>query len=343
MAKKTPTADETQSWLVPLYNAVLICDEAKRQGVDPRELIRGTGLSLKELQDSDTLKSYDQIVALIDNALRLCPQPGLGLRIGRNESPTQWGIVGYAVMCCKSLRDMLAMLIKYHRVAASMAEFYLREEADMAFLEVRPPRAIHNALATVVEEHFSSIVSAARLLTGKNDLRPVEVQLTYARPAYARMYQEVFRCPVHFNRSQNSLAFGKKWLDAPIMHSSALSSQMAERLCEMQLRRQYLDHDIVHRVRYLLLQHTGTFPDAEGVAEFLHITSRTLRNQLRDQGTSFQAILDDVRQQLAINYLEASDLSLEDISGLVGFNDVSNFRRAFVKWTGKSPSYFRPA
>ncbi len=343
MARKSIATNETESWLVPLYNAVLIFEEAKRQGVDPRELIRGTGLSQKDLQDSDTLKSYDQIVTLIDNALRLCPLPGLGLRIGRNESPTQWGILGYAVMCCKTLRELLVMLIKYHRVAASMAEFYFREEKELAYLEVFPPRALHNALATVVEEHFSAIVSGARLLTGKTELRPIEVQLTYAKPAYARMYHEVFRCPVQFNCSLNSLAFGKKWLDAPFMHSSALSSQMAERICERQLRRQYLDHDIVHRVRYLLLQHTGAFPDAEEIAEFLHITSRTLRNQLHGQGTSFQAILDDVRQQLAINYLEASDLSLEDICGLVGFNDISNFRRAFTKWTGKSPSFFRPS
>ena len=149
-------------WLVPVYNAALFVREATRQGVDRRQLIKGTGFSLKDLEDSDTLKTYDQIVALIENARRLCPLPGLGLRVGRDQSPTQWGILGYAMMCCKTVRHMMAMLIKYHRIAASMAEFYFREERELAYLEIRPPRALHDALETVVEEHFSSIMSAVR-------------------------------------------------------------------------------------------------------------------------------------------------------------------------------------
>jgi len=71
------------------------------------------------------------------------------------------------------------------------------------------------------------------------------------------------------------------------------------------------------------------------------MTSRTLRNHLHAQGTSFQAILDNVRQQLAINYLEQTDLSVDYVCGLVGFNDPSNFRRAFRKWTGMNPSELR--
>jgi hypothetical protein len=179
MARTASSADEND-WLVPVYNAALFADEATRQGVDRRQLVKGTGFTLKELEDSDTLKSYDQIVALIENARRLCPLPGIGLRVGRDQSPTHWGILGYAMMCCKTVRHMMAMLIKYHRVAASMAEFYFREERDLAYLEVRPPRALHDALVTVIEEHFSSVMSGVKLLTGRADVRPEELRLSYA-------------------------------------------------------------------------------------------------------------------------------------------------------------------
>jgi AraC-like DNA-binding protein len=341
MAPRASLPDGTQDWLVPVYNAALFAQEATRQGVDRRQLIKGTGFSLKDLEDSDTLKTYDQIVALIDNARRLCPLPGLGLRIGRDQSPTQWGILGYAMMCCKTVRHMMAMLIKYHRIAASMAEFYFREEREFAYLEIRPPGVLHDALATVVEEHFSSVMSGMRLLTGRMDIRPTELRLSYAKPDYARLYGEVFGCPVHFSRPSNTLVLEKKWLNLPVTNSSFLSSQMAERICAMQLKRQYVEHDVVHRVRYLLLEHTSTFPDAEEIASILHMTSRTLRNRLHAQGTSFQAILDNVRQQLAINYLEQTDLSVDYICGLVGFNDASNFRRAFRQWTGMNPSDLR--
>ncbi len=334
-------ADGIRDWLVPIYNAVLVFEEATRQGVNARELIRGTGFSLDDLRNSETLKSYDQNLALIDNALRLCPLPGLGLRIGREESPTQWGILGYAVMCSKTLRDMIAMLLKYHRIAASLAEFYFHEQAGLAILEARPPRAIHDTLPFVVEEHFSSVLSVAKKLTDRADLRPVEVNLSYPKPRYAGMYREIFGCPVQFNRPSNTLVFDRKWLKSPIKYSSSLSSQMAERICEMQLRRQYIEHDLVHRVRYLLLEHADAFPSAEDIAEILQMTSRTLRTRLGEQGTSFQSILDDLRHQLALDYLGKSDLSLAEISALVGFTDPSNFRRAFKKWTGTSPSEYR--
>ena len=335
--------EEIRDWLVPVYNAVLVYEEAMRQGVSARDLIRGTGFSIADLKNSDTLKTYDQNLALVDNALRLCPLPGLGLRIGRDESPTQWGILGYAAMCCKTLREMIAMLIKYHRIAASLAEFYFREDDRLAYVEARPPRAIHNALPFVVEEHFSSILSVARKLTDRPDMRPVEVNLSYAKPPYASMYREIFGCPVQFKRTSNVLVFDRKWLKSPVKFSTSLSSQMAERICEMQLRRQYVEHDLVHRVRYLLLEHADAFPSAEDISKILHMTSRTLRNRLHEQGTSFQAILDDLRHQLAVDYLGKSELSLAEISALTGFNDASNFRRAFKKWSGTTPSQYRVA
>ena len=73
----------------------------------------------------------------------------------------------------------------------------------------------------------------------------------------------------------------------------------------------------------------------------LSMTTRTLRTRLANNGTLFQAILDNVRKQLVIDYLESSSLNLEDIAAMVGYNDVSNLRRAFKKWTGKLPSDYR--
>jgi AraC-like DNA-binding protein len=73
------------------------------------------------------------------------------------------------------------------------------------------------------------------------------------------------------------------------------------------------------------------------------MTPRTLRRKLSDQGTCFSSMVKDLRCLAAKKRLVETDLTIEDIGCFVGFNDVSNFRAAFKKWTGKTPSTIRHA
>ncbi|MDG0902637.1 ornithine utilization transcriptional regulator OruR, partial [Pseudomonas sp. L01] len=97
------------------------------------------------------------------------------------------------------------------------------------------------------------------------------------------------------------------------------------------------------RVRRLLLARPGDFPDLEQAARELHTSGRSLRRHLSSLGTTYQQVLDDVRKRLALQYLTTTQLPLYEIALLLGFNDSSNFRRAFRKWTGKLPSDYREA
>ena len=68
---------------------------------------------------------------------------------------------------------------------------------------------------------------------------------------------------------------------------------------------------------------------------------RTLARRLADDGTSFQAIKDDVRRDVAIYRLTRSDDSIEAVSNSVGFDDPTAFYRAFRHWTGSTPATYR--
>ena len=99
--------------------------------------------------------------------------------------------------------------------------------------------------------------------------------------------------------------------------------------------------DISQEIRRILMRNPGRFPSMDLVAEELQISTRSLRRHLADLDTSFQSILDDVRKNLAIQYLRTANLSLEEIAVLVGFNEYNNFRKAFKRWTGNPPSHYR--
>jgi AraC-like DNA-binding protein len=74
---------------------------------------------------------------------------------------------------------------------------------------------------------------------------------------------------------------------------------------------------------------------SEDLASYLCITPRTLRRKLSDQGISFRCIVKELRCEAAIKLILATQLTIEDIGYSIGFDDVSNFRAAFKKWTGK--------
>jgi AraC-like DNA-binding protein len=98
---------------------------------------------------------------------------------------------------------------------------------------------------------------------------------------------------------------------------------------------------VAGRVREVLLENVTIRPDIETVAKRLRTTERTLRRQLRAQQTSFRALVDELRMQLAIKYLRDTDMTGEDIAVAIGFSDAANFRHAFRRWTRESPSEFK--
>jgi len=77
------------------------------------------------------------------------------------------------------------------------------------------------------------------------------------------------------------------------------------------------------------------------IAKLLKVSDRSLRRQLTEQGVSFRSLLDELRMQIAMKYLRTTKLANEDIALALGFSDAANFRRAFRRWTNKSPSEIR--
>jgi AraC-like DNA-binding protein len=82
-------------------------------------------------------------------------------------------------------------------------------------------------------------------------------------------------------------------------------------------------------------------PRKERVAEKFHMTVRTLQRHLQLAGTSYQQILDALRQELAEHYLLRSDLAIQDIASYLGFTESRSFHRSFKSWTGQTPGEFR--
>jgi len=84
-----------------------------------------------------------------------------------------------------------------------------------------------------------------------------------------------------------------------------------------------------------------TSPSAEQVAKTLNMSVSTLRRRLLEEGTTYQKIKDECRRKSAINYMNSPELSINDVAGLMGFDEPSAFFRSFKRWTGMTPGEYR--
>ncbi|MDH2385517.1 AraC family transcriptional regulator [Bradyrhizobium sp. CER78] len=98
---------------------------------------------------------------------------------------------------------------------------------------------------------------------------------------------------------------------------------------------------IAGKIRAILLRDIASPLTFEAAAKMLGINDRSLRRQLHQQGLSFRGLRDELRTQIAAKYLRGTKLANEDIALALGFSDAANFRRAFHRWTNKTPSQFR--
>ena len=89
----------------------------------------------------------------------------------------------------------------------------------------------------------------------------------------------------------------------------------------------------------LLLKHQS--PSSETIARELGMSSRTLQRKLDEEGTRYKTVLMELRLELALHYLQHSNLSLEEISHELGYGEARSFYRSFKNWTGHTAGSYR--
>ena len=144
-----------------------------------------------------------------------------------------------------------------------------------------------------------------------------------------------------FDQPRNLLFFDIQTLNFPISLANAEVFKLCEQQCQLNAGQRADGDALVNRIRKALIEKPGEFPTLEQMAARLRMGSRTLRRRLENEDVTYQEILDDVRRDLALQYLEFTTLKPKEIGFLLGYNSVGNFRRAFKNWTGGKLSDYR--
>lgn len=327
------------------YKIAVLVEALAAAGVPAEAVLAASDLAADALHDAATRVSVRQLLAVHRDAQRLATDPGLALRTGARIRITHFGLYGYALLASPTPRQAIDFAIKYRALASPIIGLAFRLEGDEAvwsFDDVLGLGTGSELFRFVFELQLGTQLSLHRDLLGAA-LSPSRVRASYPAPVHAALYGELLGCPVEFDAGVNELRFDARWLDQPLAFANPITAAVVQETCDQMLAEMRGAAGLAGRLASLLLQVPGRFPDIEAASAQLQMNSRTLRRRLAAEGSSYQQVLDTVRRQLAIDYLQHTRMSVDDIASSLGFSDAANFRHAFKRWTGRTTSAYRPA
>ena len=318
-----------------------LADLVVQLGLDPNRLCLGLGFNIADLANPQSRVSIRQACLMTKRALDMTKgrDRGLGLDMSTTESIASMGLVGYAMLTSATLGSAIALGIDMQKQTGALLSFENLESPGHITLQVTCPFHEPEILTFLVEEAFGVFLNIARTLAGPA-FSPSSIELSYPRPAYAAHYENLFRCPVHFDRKDNLFVCAKHWANTPISTHNALSNRQVMELLEMSDGRGG-EIEFIESVERILRRDLRTPLNLSVVASQLCMSERTLRRRLAQNEMSYQAILDDLRKQRALSLLGNVRMTLDEVAFEVGFSDAQNFRKAFKRWTGHGPRQTR--
>lgn len=327
--------------LVPVNIPATMLRVGEENGIDRSVLLKNTGIDPQLLADPSARLTYQQLLLLAENLIRNYSDESAGLDLGAAININQFGMLGYAVLSCANLRSALDLGMKYHTLVDPAFTFEVIDTGEYSAVRLTSHIPFDHIYRMICDVFVATFSTLARFLTGQYEAQPVEVHLNHPEPPYSARYKEFFDCPILFDQPRTEFIISHEVLSLPLVMADQATAAMAENQCEEILTRMGPKEDIIAKVRRILLSNPGHFPPVDVVASHLATSTRTLSRSLQDVGTSYQRILDEVRKEMAIEYLRNSNLPIEEIAALVGYSDPSNFRKAFRRWTQNAPSYYR--
>ena len=315
---------------------------AVSQGADQETLLARAGITLDVLQDQDSRVPLENYITLMRAAKDLTNDPAFGLHSGQANDFAQISIVGLIMLSAETMLDAFTQLNRFIRLVIEVDcegdRFKLERDDKVIWLV--DLRRNPNDFLELTESAFSRLVAGGRSIGPATLVK--EVHVTHAAPPYRAEYDRVFQVPVKFEAERNALALDYAWLTAKVAlqprYAFGILSEHAEKL----LKNLEDSKTSRGRVESLLmpLLHTGDV-SMDKIAETMAMSRQTLFRKLKDEGTTFEKVLDGLRHRLALHYLNGKKVSISETAYLVGFSEAAAFSRAFKRWTGKSPSEMR--
>jgi AraC-like DNA-binding protein len=319
--------------------AASLLELAVSKGADRETLLRRSGISSARLRDQDDRVPMSRYIALMATGKEMTGEPALALEFGRTVHMQEFSVLGLIFHACETVLDAIVQANRYGQlvidvdVGAADRFQWQRRAGGLWLVDARPDP---NDFPELTEVTFGRFMRLTRSFWDTPLVREVEV--THAAPDYADQYQRFFEVPTVFGTGWNAMRVDERRLKQRIAvqppFAFGILSEHAARLLQ-DLEGSKTTRGRVESILMPML-HAGE-ASMDSVAAKLAVSRQTLYRRLKSEGVTFETVLDELRHQLALHYLDGRKTSVNETAYLVGFSESAAFSRAFKRWTGISP------
>jgi AraC-like DNA-binding protein len=320
----------------------LVAAGAGAAGVAPPVLLAAAGVDPGALADPDGRLPRTLEARLWQEAARLTGDEAFGLHLAERSEAAGFGALGFAVRSSATLGEAYARVMRFVRVVVSGPTLTLASDRRVARIRHAPPRTPPPPSRYAIEFLLATLVVVARR-NGETAFVPRAASFRHAAPARLDEHRRMFGPGLRFSADEDELVIERERLDRPQAHAEpalagVLDRQLAAQLADLPAE----DASFLDRTRGALcaeLEHGE--PTVEAIAARLHMSPRSLQRRLQQEGSSLSSVLDRLRADLAVRYLEEARVAIGEVAFRLGFSDATTFHRAFRRWTGQTPAEYR--
>jgi len=315
-------------------------EAAEELGIDLSDSLAVSGISRQQLTNPRNFLNYHQIVTFLDDVAERNRCPHFGFYVAKYQQPFRFGALAQISKLCSTVGESLTKSFKYTRLYNQASVWQICEDGKYIVMKRHQRTAYTGSMVQLHLLAVTLMIKASKTL-GKGRYPVTSVSFSHARPENSEIYSRYFHAPVNFDQDYDGYIFPKSYLSIPIETADPELLAIVEQHLDGMLSEQP-KQDLIGNVRALIRVNLGTnLCSLDGVSQLMGRHPRALQRELKECDVGFRDLVIEIRQEVAEHYLLNSNISLIDLSYLLGYNNLSAFSRAFKVVSGVSPNDWR--
>ncbi|WP_286261552.1 AraC family transcriptional regulator [Thalassotalea atypica] len=312
-------------------------------GIDQKLFFHQEQIDLKRLTDVNYRITNLNSCNLWQKLYDMTQDETIGIKAGRFANPKIFNFLGPTMWRTQTPLEGLETMFRYFQLFSDAAKLCVVKMKDGYSVRVTVCTdeyipainmdAFLGAIITLCRQHYGDDFAPKHVKT----MRPLVKDVSY--------FRRFFRCDIEFEQPIFEIAFEHEMLERQVQLDSNLYGNLDLSTKELKDRVRLLERDdLIAQIKILVKQNLSKENSSlSSISNRFYMSERTMQRRLEMYNCTFRSIVEECRHELALDYIQCSDLSVADIGHLLGFSNYSNFARAFKNWTKMSPNTYKQA